>query len=300
MLKTEPHVTRRSLTSSIFSAPSVSLRRLRTSSSSMSRRFELRAHDRRERRLLEVGDHVDQVGIAERAPGRRDGCVLAGGERAEREQLGAILGEVDLAGLHGRRRQVAETGGPVVLVADDAIDVDPAVGHAGRVQQRQLIPERVELGRRQGGIEQVERRADGSHDDQRVALLGAPGGDDLRHTDARTRGEERHEPLVLDELRTPEPSRVARVSVPDARPRARDQLAVPGVAAVDLDVQLAGAVVAFEQGDAVATHAHRRQVVDSTPSWASPAPTRPGWGIRRVIRRRGGRCSRPASRPPAR
>ena len=57
-------------------------------------------------------------------------ALFAGGDRAEREQLGAILGEVDLAGLHGHRGQIAETGGALVLVADDAIDVDPAVGHA--------------------------------------------------------------------------------------------------------------------------------------------------------------------------
>ena len=78
MLKTEPHVTRRSLTSSTFSAPSVSARRLRTSSKLDVTPVQLGAHDRRQRRLLEVGDHVDQVGIAERAPSRRDGCVFAG------------------------------------------------------------------------------------------------------------------------------------------------------------------------------------------------------------------------------
>ena len=60
------------------------------------------AHDRRQRRLLQVRDDVDQVGIAERPASRRDGRLLAGGERAEREQLGTVLGA-------GRSRGLART-----------------------------------------------------------------------------------------------------------------------------------------------------------------------------------------------
>ena len=73
-------------------------------------------------------------------------------------------------------------------------------------------------------------------DDEGVALPGAPRRHDAWHTHAGPLGEQRHEPLVLDQLDPRQPGRALAAPVPRQAPQRRQQLGVPGVAAVDLDV----------------------------------------------------------------
>ena len=141
------------------------------------------------------------------------------------------------------------------------------VGDAGVVQPAELTPQRVErvIAQRLAGcrgVDPIERVAGGPDDDERVALTGAAGGHQLLDTNAGPLGEQRHEPLVLDELDPGEPRRALAAAVPREAPQRRQQLGVPGIAAVDLDVQRAAGVVTDEVDDAGVVAGRRLQVGD--------------------------------------
>ncbi len=141
------------------------------------------------------------------------------------------------------------------------------VGDAGLVQPAELAPQRVELviaQRLADGriLDQIERDARRPDDDEGVALTGAAGGHQLLDPNAGPLGEQRHEPLVLDELDPGEPRRALATPVPREAPQRRQQLGVPGIAAVHLDVHHAARVVTDEVDDASVMTGRRLQVGD--------------------------------------
>ena len=152
--------------------------------------------------------------------------------------------------------------------------------------------------RRARRVGSIERAALGPDDDEGVALAGAAGGHEARHAHAGPLGEQRHEPLVLDELDAGEARRALAAAVPRQAPQRRQQLGVPRVAAVDLDVERAVGVVTGEADDTrVVPRRRRRGRRRRRRARAGPARCASSSGARRASRRRGARRPPPGGRP---
>ena len=167
--------------------------------------------------------------------------------------------DLGVGGGHLGRGEVAEAD-RAVGPAHDAIEVDVGVGDASGAELAQLLPETLD-----GRVGQVDRSrrdrlAIGSHDQQGVAVAGAPGHDEPRGSHPGPLGEQGDEPLVLDELESAQPRRSLRAAVPHQPPHRGEQLGIPGIAAVDLDRQRPDIVGGGEQHDARAVHRHRLEL----------------------------------------
>ena len=211
----------------------------------------------REGRSLEVGEHVRQLVVAERAPRLGESRVLAGSQQREADQLGPI-GEL-AAGvrLHRSGGQVAEA--PTAIGSrHDAVEVDPAQRDAAVVEEEQLLPEIVRLVRREfRRVGCRERRAVGADHDQGVAVVGHARGDHFRDAHTGASRQVGHEPFVLDVLTPTGPSGALVAPIPKCSPEARGELALPRVAAVDPDLDRTALVGSFEHGYALATDVDR-------------------------------------------
>ena len=120
----------------------------------------------------------------------------------------------------------------------------------------------VVAGRLQPG---PQRDAVGADDDEGVATTGAAGGDEVGDADAGAVGEQRDEPLVLDQLEPAQADLRLGVPVPGQPPQVGEELAVPGVPAVDLHGERAVGVGAVELERALTAHRGRGQLVDVQP-----------------------------------
>ena len=208
-------------------------------------RAERDAHLRRHRRLLDVRQHLQQVVVAERGLG-------GGGWRAPRRSAavtapapgrGPAAGRPERGLGHRRRREVTEPDRAVVA-DDDAIEVDAAVGDPG-------VVEPVELGPQAGDGAVVDRRSRARCARARPAAA-TPSGRTTTRASPRpalpavtrwgTRTPARSASSVMNPSCSTSSSRLSRavalgVAVPRQPPEVGQQLAVPGVAAVDLDGQ---------------------------------------------------------------
>ena len=197
------------------------------------------------------------------APARGgDGAVLADQQDGGADHLGPVLQPVITLVGHRCRREVAEAERSVGA-DQQVIGVDLAVGDPGDVEVVQVCPQ---LGK--GVVTDIvldgggQRCAVRAHHHERITASGAARRDQGGDAHAGSLGEEGHEPLVLDELDPAQPGRALGVAVPGESPEVGQQLAVPGVAAVDLDRQRPVLVGAREQHDALGVHGGRGEVLD--------------------------------------
>jgi hypothetical protein len=175
---------------------------------------------------------------ADRGDRRRKSPIVTDEERRGHEQLRSIRPDLRLRGRRvgtaetadrprgvGKDREVEGVEAPVrdtrlVHPSDRPPEVlDQDVAHLGRADLRQEAPPRL-------------------HDEDRV-LLHRPGGDHREHRHAGSLGEECQEGLVLHLLEPAEREARRLVAVPEVRPDRIQQLPVPGVASIHLDVQAA-------------------------------------------------------------
>ena len=153
----------------------------------------------------------------------------------------AVGGEVGVVGGHRRPGEVPERRGPVGSDQDPG-GVQPPMGDPEGVEPPGVAPDALqELVVDLLGIQPVQGTAAGLGHQQPVALRGHPGRHHREHPDPGPLGQQGDEGLMLD-LGPAAQRQVGRVApVPQRRPGGGQQLAVPGVPAIDLDQQRAPA-----------------------------------------------------------
>ena len=296
-LNTEPHVTRRSRMSGCSGAPSSVRSRPRTSSSSMSVVVQRVAHRARHRRLLDVRQHGQQPVVAEgrAAPPRRP----APRRRAAARRVSTWARSCSMSDWSAATDADERSPNPIVPSARAtrrSRSMRPWAMPASwrRSRSRHSAVDRRVVGR---PGPRPQRHAVGPDDDEGVALPGAAGRDEPGHAHAGPLGEQRDEPLVLDELEAAQAHGALGVAVPGQPPDVGEQLAVPRVAPVDLDRQrpVVGRcrrTAASPRGASTPAPARRR----SRRGLRAPAGCATSSGGRPASRRRGGRRPRRAGR----
>ena len=238
-MSSEPAVTRRSLMSCCSSAPERRPQAVAHVVEVEVGRRRARHGPAGERGLLEVRQHRQRAVVTERPARRGDGPLLADDHEAEGERLGLVLVAVGGGLGDERRRQVAEADVP--SSRGPARDRGRAGG--GRCRRRGAGGGRPTGGRARRRRPRSRHRRGRPSGRTTTRASPCPALPAVTRRGTRTPARSASsvdEALVLDELQAAEADGALRPAVPRQAPDVRQQLGVPGVASVDLDVERPG------------------------------------------------------------
>ena len=237
---------------------------------------------------------------------RGERALRAGEHGGGREQLRAV--GLELVGTRRERGAVEadEPGSPSTSASA------PARSAGARCPRRRAARARSTTPSSCAAVGSPGARGTVVQDEQRVAGRRLARGHDRARRHAGLGGEQRDERLVLDRLHAREPQPRAGALVPERAPELRQQLAVVGVAAVDLDEQRpSGRVLGPRDEGAGRLARGRLDACTAMPSSARSVRTSSGSGrpaevpatasrSRRRPRRRRSRPGRRREWPPRR